>query len=106
MQSSRKSVVVSRWLAKTTCWLPGAFIGPETVRGYLGKCRKSLKPQRTRRTAAGIADTRDRQTLGYEDAIPGRLANAAQLLAYWLKPKTDGSHTPRSQRLFSAPSAV
>ncbi|PYX22788.1 MAG: hypothetical protein DMG82_13395, partial [Acidobacteria bacterium] len=38
------------------------------------------KPQRTRRTAAEIADTRDCQALGYEDVIPGRLANAAQLL--------------------------
>jgi len=27
-------------------------------------------------------------------------------MAYWLKPKTDGSHTPRSLRLFSAPSAI
>src|SRR5689334_24558116 len=80
MQSSRKSVVVSRWLAKTTCCLAGAFIRPVTVKGYLRKCRKSLKPQRTRRTAAEIADTRDCQALGgYEDAIPGRLANAAQL---------------------------
>jgi hypothetical protein len=47
---------------------------------YLGKCRKSIKSQRTRRTAAEIADTRDSQALGYKDAIPGRLANAAQLL--------------------------
>src|ERR1700740_2601698 len=104
MQSSRKSLVVRRWLAKTTCWLPGAFIGPETVRGDLGKCRKSLKPQRTRRTAAEIADgfpgTRLR---GYNSWSFGQRRTT---ISYWLKPKTDGSHTPRSLRLFSAPSAV
>jgi hypothetical protein len=59
-------LVVRRWLAKTTCWLPGAFIGPETVRGDLGKCRKVLnrREAENRRTAAEIADTRYSQALG------------------------------------------
>ena len=83
MQSSRKSLVVSRWLAKTTCCLAGAFIRPETVRGTWENVEEVLNRREHGEQENSRRDrrhTRDSQALGYEDAIPARLADAGQLL--------------------------